>query len=230
MCGRYLTPDEAAFERHFGLAAPSGYFQSYNVAPTHEAPVVYIDSSGTRRAALYTWGFRPAWAQREWINARAETVFTSRAFADAARERRCLVAAAGWYEWHGERAPKQPYVHYVDAFAPLAMAGIWTSSVENGQRRRTFAILTRPATASVAFVHERMPAVLSPADYAAWLAGDMPRAALERLLTTTPLEFASRPVSTFVNKPANDDPRCVEPVGDAEPGARTSPTPGRRLL
>lgn len=220
MCGRYLTPDEAAFERHFGVPAPSEYFSSYNVAPSQSAPVVRVDSTGTRVAAMLEWGFRPAWAKRAWINARAETVFTSKAFAEAARGRRCLVAAAGWYEWAGATAPKRPFVHYVEGFAPIALAGIWTSAVQNGERHRTFAILTRPAVPSVAFAHDRMPAVLAPEDYAAWLAPDTSRGALERALTGAGPPFESRRISTFVNKPANDDPRCIEPLpddGDAAP-------------
>lgn len=221
MCGRYLTPDEAAFERHFAVPAPTGYFRSYNVAPSQPAPVVLIDtrgeSKGQRTAALITWGFKPAWAKRSWINARAETVFRSNAFAEAARGRRCLVAAAGWYEWQGDAAPKQPYVHHTPAFEPVAMAGIWTHAVENGERRRTFAILTRQAVPEVAWVHDRMPVVLAPEDYSAWLDPDTPRPELERVLAESrPDAIETRRVSTFVNKPANDDPRCIEPLDDGE--------------
>ncbi|MBN1237597.1 MAG: SOS response-associated peptidase [Gammaproteobacteria bacterium] len=221
MCGRYLTPDEAAFERHFGVPAPTEYFSSYNVAPSQPAPVVLIDTkgdaAGERRAEMLTWGFKPGWARRSWINARSETVFRSNAFAEAARGRRCLVASAGWYEWQGDATPKQPYVHYAPRFEPLALAGIWTSAVEDGVRRRTFAILTRPAVPEVEWVHDRMPVVLAPQDYAAWLGPDTPRPELERVLAESrPAAIETRPVSTYVNKPAHDDPRCIEPLTAGE--------------
>jgi putative SOS response-associated peptidase YedK len=214
MCGRYLTPDEAAFERHFGVPAPSGYFSSYNVAPSQAAPVVYVDAAGERSAAMLEWGFQPAWAKRGWINARSETVFTSNAFAEAARERRCLVAAAGWYEWQGDAAPKQPYVHYAADFEPIAMAGIWTSSVRDGERRRTFAVLTRPASAALAHVHDRMPAVLAQDAYVAWLGPATPRGELLHLLEVSGRAVETRRISAYVNKPAHDDPRCIEPLPD----------------
>src|SRR5690606_15760763 len=172
-------------------------------------------------------GFRPHWAKRAWINARAESVFRSNAFAESARERRCLVAAAGWYEWQGDAAPKQPYVHFAPDFEPVALAGIWTSAVENGGRRRSFAILTRDAVPDVRWVHDRMPALLAPEDYAAWLAPDTPREELERMLGEfTPRGIETRRVSAYVNKPAHDDPRCIEPLNDDGP----APEPYRDLF
>lgn len=215
MCGRYLTPDESDFERHWQLAAPAGYLRSFNVAPSRPAPIVRARRDGTRVAECFVWGFQPPWARRSWINARSETVFTANAFADSARRRRCLVAAAGWYEWQGERAPKQPFVHYRDGFAPIAFAGIWTPSGRHGEPAPSFAILTRAATPALARVHDRMPVVLDPADYGLWLAADAAQHDLERVLAAAGPAIETRPVSTLVNKPANDDARCIEPLSEA---------------
>ncbi|HEX6993755.1 MAG TPA: SOS response-associated peptidase [Gammaproteobacteria bacterium] len=214
MCGRFLTPDESAFERYWHVAPPDGYRQSFNVAPTQLAAIVRRRSDGSREAALFTWGFRPAWANRHWINARAETVFTSAAFKRDAAMHRCLVPAAGWYEWQGGATPKVPYVHYRDGFAPIAFAGIWTGTGRAGEpgSTRSFAILTRPAVPSVAFVHGRMPVVLDPAHYDAWLDPASRRADLEHMLLEPRLEFESRRISTYVNKPEHDDPACVAPA------------------
>jgi len=212
MCGRFLTPEEADFERHWHLAPPDGYRNSFNVAPSQLAPVIRVRRDGTRAAELFVWGFRPQWAERSWINARSETVFRSAAFSRSAREARCLVAAAGWYEWQGERAPKQPFVHFRDGFEPLAFAGIWTSSEQDGERRRTFAILTKPATPELARVHDRMPVVVDPAHYPVWLAPGTERGDLEQVLRAPGPAVATRPVSPYVNKPAHDDPRCIEPL------------------
>ena len=214
MCGRFLTPDESAFERYWHVAPPEGYRRSFNVAPTQLAAIVRRRSDGTREAALFTWGFRPAWANRHWINARAETVFTSGAFKRAAERNRCLVPAVGWYEWRSDSTPKVPYVHYRDGFEPIAFAGIWTGTGPAGEpgSTRSFAILTRPAVPSVAFVHDRMPVVLDPANYDAWLDPTSPRADLERMLLEPTLEFESRKISTYVNKPEHDDPACITPA------------------
>lgn len=209
MCGRYLSPDEAAFERHFKLTPPEAYRRSFNVAPSQFAAIIR-HRDGRQVAELGIWGFQPAWAKRAWINARAETVFTSAAFRYAARASRCLVPAAGWYEWQGERAPKQPYVLYRDGFEPLAFAGIAISAERDGEKQTTFAILTRAAATAIAGIHDRMPAVLAPENYAAWLDDTADRTSLEQLLDAPPSDIATRPVSTFVNKPANDDAKCIE--------------------
>lgn len=222
MCGRYLSPDAAAFERHFKLTPPEGYRRSFNVAPSQFAAVIR-QREGHRVAELGVWGFQPAWAKRAWINARAETVFTSAAFRHAARASRCLVPAAGWYEWQGARAPKQPYVLYQDGFEPFAFAGIVTTADRNGERQTTFAILTRAAATAIAGIHDRMPAVLSPADYAMWLDEAADRETLERLLSAAPPDIATKPVSTFVNKPANNDEKCIEEWVDGVPSSNVRP-------
>lgn len=220
MCGRFLTPDEAAFERYWHLAPPEGYRQSFNVAPTQAVAIIRTRRDGSRAAELFAWGFKPQWADRSWINARAENVFTSAAFTRAAHAQRCLVPAAGWYEWQGDRQPKVPYVHYRDGFAPFAFAGIWTGTGRAGEpgSTRTFAILTGPAAPSVAFVHDRMPVVLEPARYDVWLDPGSARADLEQALRASTQSFATRRISTYVNKPAHDDPACIEPSDEAASG------------
>lgn len=95
------------------------------MAPGRDVAVIRVDAQGTVRAGLLRWGFQPRRARRAWINARSETVFASKAFAQAARERRCLVPAIGWYEWHGDAAPKRPYVFHRNGFVPFTFAGIW---------------------------------------------------------------------------------------------------------
>ena len=74
----------------------------------------------------------------------------------------------------------------------------------------TCTILTTAANEIVAPVHDRMPVILAPEDFDSWLAGQ-----------TVPLgpcpsdTMVRHPVSFLVNKPENDDLRCVEPVAGA---------------
>jgi putative SOS response-associated peptidase YedK len=212
MCGRYLTPDQAAFERYWGIEAPPDFAQSYNVAPSQLAPVVRRDPDGVVVASLMTWGFRPAWAKRGWINARSETAFQARAFADAARRHRCLVPAMGWYEWQSDKSPKQPFVLHHDGFVPLAFAGIWTARKVEGVWHRSFAILTQAALDSIRSIHDRMPAVLPRDAQAAWLHPDADVGALREALARSAGGIRAYPVSPLVNKPENDDPSLISPA------------------
>jgi putative SOS response-associated peptidase YedK len=212
MSGRNLTPDEAAIERHWGLKAPSGYMRSYNVAPTQTAAVVLRGAGGLPSAKLLIWGFRPYWTERSWINARVETVFTTKAFAMAARSRRCLVPALGWYEWQAAKTPKQPFLQHRPSFEPLSFAGIWTSIATPEGPRRSFAILTKPALPAIEAIHSRMPVVLEESAYERWLDPGLTVAEARRLLEAPGPEISAYPVSAYVNKPEHDDERCMAPV------------------
>ncbi|HUF72085.1 MAG TPA: SOS response-associated peptidase [Gammaproteobacteria bacterium] len=210
MCGRYLTPGEADLERAWDLKLPADYRQSFNLAPSQRAPVVRPDREGARELALVVWGFRPQWAKRAWINARSETVFTSRAFEHAARRHRCLVLALGWYEWQGEKAPKQPWLFHVDGFRPFAFAGIWTPG--GPELPHSFAILTTDAPPALAGIHDRMPVVVNEADYARWLAPDCGEAEAQAILGNNRSDMAFYKVSPYVNKPEHNDAACIRPV------------------
>ena len=76
-----------------------------------------------------------------------------------------------------------------------------------GDAVETCTILTTAANETVAPVHGRMPVILPPDAWDAWLAGE------EVPLGPCPADaMTAHPVSTHLNRPANDDPRCVEPV------------------
>lgn len=212
MCGRFITPDEAALERHFGLTAPPDFTQSFNLAPSRPAPVIRLDPEGARDLALLTWGFQPVWARRAWINARSETVFETKAFAAAARKRRCLVPAIGWYEWQGAEAPRQPYVFHLGGFRPFAFAGIWTARETDAGWVRSFAILTTAAEGALRAIHDRKPLVLAEDAYTAWLSPDTSAADAKALLASDFRGIVTYRVSPYVNKPANDDPGCIAPL------------------
>lgn len=214
MCGRYLTPDEAAIERYWGLTIPAGFSQSFNVAPSQLAPVIRADKTGELDLGLLTWGFQPPWAKRPWINARSETVFETKAFASAARKRRCLVPAMGWYEWQGEKAPRQPYVFHLGGFHPFAFAGIWTGRETDDGWERSFAILTTSAEGPLAAIHDRKPLVLKEEAYAAWLAPDTSVDEAKAILAGDLEGIDAYKVSPYVNKPANDDPACIAPLDE----------------
>ena len=209
MCGRYLTPEEADLERAWELDPPEGYRRSYNLAPSQLAPVVRADENGMRLDQL-VWGFQPHWVKRAWINARSETVFSSRAFAPAARRTRCLVPAIGWYEWQGARPPRQPWIFHRDGFKPFAFAGIWTPA--GAETPESFAILTTEAAPELAEIHKRMPVVLDTGHHARWLASDCSEDEASEIIGNNQADMAVYKVSSYVNKPANNDAECIRPL------------------
>lgn len=215
MCGRYITPEAGDIERHWDLVPAEPFRQNFNTAPSQLAPVILLDDDGQPVVRAFKWGFQPHWAKRAWINARSETLFESRTFAPAARSRRCLVPAVGWYEWQGSKAPKQPWIFHVDGFKPFAFAGIWTAREEEDEAVYNFAIMTRSATAELTHLHNRMPVMIHREDEQAWLSGETQPDVAQALLKEPDRAVQTYKVSTLVNKPANNDAQCIVPLDDS---------------
>jgi putative SOS response-associated peptidase YedK len=148
------------------------------------------------------------------INARSETVPEKPSFRRAFRERRCLILADGFYEWKRTNDGKQPYYIRMEGGRPFAFAGLWESWRGGREEIRSCTILTTEANDRVSNIHHRMPVILAPEDHGLWLDPDVREAdPLLPLLTPYPDDvMEAYPVSRFVNRPANDDPRCVEPL------------------
>ena len=223
MCGRYtqlLTWQELVeLYRLTDVVAPN-LPARYNIAPTQAVPVVRQETGG-RRLAQLRWGLVPAWAKdlkigAQMINARAETVAEKPAFRAAFRQRRCLVPASGFYEWQKGPAGKQPY--YVTlADGPMTFAGLWEAwRAPEGETVESFSIVTTEANAAITAIHHRMPVILKPGDFDAWLDPAGEARQLQALLRPYPAAATrARPVSTRVNSVRNDDAACIE--AEAEP-------------
>jgi putative SOS response-associated peptidase YedK len=203
MCGRYsLHSNPEVVALLFGLSEIPAYQARYNIAPT--AQVLIVRESG---AAMVKWGLVPHWAKdpsggARMNNARAETVAEKPSFRDAYRQRRCLIPANGFYEWKPENGLKQPYYVYPSGGALFAFAGLW----EQWNDLQTCAIITTDANAKMAAVHNRMPVIVSPAEYSSWLAG------AEGLLRPCPDSAIDiRRVSRAVNNARNEDAKLIEP-------------------
>jgi putative SOS response-associated peptidase YedK len=74
-------------------------------------------------------------------------------------------------------------------------------------------LLVTEANDTVRPIHDRMPVILAPEDYAAWLdPREQDPARLAPLLRPCPAEgMRAWRVGRRVNSPANDDPECLEP-------------------
>jgi len=226
MCGRFtLAASPTALASLFDLDAAllPPLAPRYNIAPTQAVAVVRAaPGDGRREMVLLRWGLIPSWAKdpsvgSKMINARSETITERPAFRVAFRRRRCLVPADGFYEWRREDGKKQPYHITLADHRPFAVAGLWERwKAPTGDVVESCTLLTTDANDLVRPLHDRMPVILAPADYALWLDPDVTDPILpEQLLHPfPPAAMALRPVSTRVNSVRNDDPGCIAPIGE----------------
>jgi putative SOS response-associated peptidase YedK len=195
------------------------YRPRYNIAPTDPHWIVRVRYED-RELLPARWGLVNSWAKDAkraamQINARAETVASLPPFRDAFRRRRCIVPADGFLEWTGTKEARQPLWFHREDGGLLLFAGLYeTWQPEDGERQRTFTIVTTRANALMAPVHDRMPVILPDDALDDWLD---PRhediEALSKLLAPAPEGLlVATAVSPRVNSVKNDDPACLEPA------------------
>ena len=168
-----------------------------------------------REAVLARLGLIPAWAKdpamgSRMINARAETVSVKPAFRDAFRLRRCIVPTNGFYRWRSRGGPKQLYLIQRQDGAPMGLAGLWElwKDPKTGEEITSCAIITCEPNSLIAKLHDRMPVILDPADYNAWL--DPARGGQE-LLRPCPEQWLE---ATPVNGTGTNDTTLLQPKGE----------------
>jgi putative SOS response-associated peptidase YedK len=218
MCGRYVlkTPGGVLVSA-FALDAAADFPPRYNIPPGTDIPVVRHSPEGRRVLHLLHWGLVPHWARDPAMgarlnNARAETLAEKPAFRDAFRRRRCLIPADGFYEWQTDGRHKQPYYFSLRSGQPLAMAGLWEAwRAPDGGVLRSCAVITTGPNAVMAPIHDRMPVIVAPEHWQAWLTG--PVEAVLGLLAPLPAEdLQAWPVSRRVSRASADDPSLIEPL------------------
>jgi putative SOS response-associated peptidase YedK len=222
MCGRYEvhTPVED-IARRFDAALTeeaSALAPRYNVAPSLKIPAVRV-RRGARELAALTWGLVPNWAKdlsgTKPINARAEALFDKPMFRTAIRRHRCLIPADGFYEWQQRPSGRQPWhIGMVDG-GVFAFGGIWEFWARPEQEPVvSCAIIVTAANELVEKIHERMPVIVAPEDYARWLDLELQDPGeIGKMLTPYPAELMQAyPVSTSVNNVKNEGPELVQPL------------------
>lgn len=213
MCSRYsLTSPAEALRAYFGHHNKEPFPPRYNIAPSQPVLIVRPDARGRRELVLVRWGLIPAWVKDPrtfamLINARAETAAERPAFRAALSYRRCIVPADGFYEWTGSPGRKRPYLLRARSGAPLGLAGLYEHWLgADGSEIETMAILTVPANRTVAALHDRMPAILAPEAFTAWLDWrGVSAAEAIRLLAARPEDLLEAvEVSPALNDPRNE--------------------------
>jgi len=244
MCGRYASsrrPEdlieefEVVADRTTTALAPD-----YNVAPTKQVyavverpPSKESEEPPERQLRVLTWGLVPSWAKdpkigNRMINARLETVADKPAYRRAFAARRCLLPADGYFEWYATqeltasgKPRKQPFFIRPADHGTLAMAGlyeIWrdpTRAEDDPERFRwTCTVITTDAEDDLGHIHDRMPLMVEPDRWGAWLD---PRPAerddlLALLQPAAPGRLEAYPVSTKVGNVAHNGPELIEPL------------------
>jgi putative SOS response-associated peptidase YedK len=230
MCGRYSNHAEFSEIRLELKVEREALFRefrpTYNISPSHgpgyEQLIVVQGKDGVRELRLARWWLIPGFWKKAFkelptaFNARAEDLSSKPFWKSAFQQRRCLVPATGWREFHGPAKKKQPY-HFHLHGEVFAFAGLWSTWYgPNHEKIDSFAIVTVPATANAATIHPRMPLVVPKTHYDSWLdAGAEPARALELICTaatTLPVElYPSNPVA---NRSGFEGVEAIERVPD----------------
>lgn len=228
MTSRYIltsAPDQV--KAHFGLGTIEPFPPRYNIAPTQPVGIIRTGHDGALQFRLVRWGLIPAWvkdpaALSPMFTARAETAAEKPSFRGALRHRRCLVPANGYYEWRGPPKSREPVLFQRPDRGVMGFAGLhepWLGA--DGSEIETMAILTVAASATAPNSAERMPLIVPPASYAAWLdcrsGVDFP---IERLAGEAPPPLEAVEVSRSVGNPRLEgavllDPAYKGPAGTA---------------
>lgn len=175
MCGRYaLYGPQSRLREQFGVE-PADLEERYNIAPSQDAPIVRCDADGARGLITARWGLLPSWVKEpgklaQPINAKVETAGEKPMFRHAFKRSRVLVPASGFYEWVPVAGYKQPYfIRPVGGEALFGFGGLLEHWVGPEGAVLTFAILTTAANDLMRPIHDRMPVIIHPDNYDAWL-------------------------------------------------------------
>ena len=232
MCGRSRQAYAAADIQHHasktaGVPPTRTWKNQDKFAPTHNAApgadmaVVALDGDATASLHTMRWGLVPSSTKQDpdhWrmFNARSETVDSLAVFSRLLTHKRCAVPLSGWFEWKPDEfkevKKKQPYYTTSTSDEPVWAAALYDVCGE----LETFTLITRDASASLAWLHDRQPVLLGPDDLHAWLYGEAPLAALrqapahaEALATSTLKTF---PVTKEMNKLGFQEDAAATPI------------------
>ena len=220
MCGRFtLTSSMDTLLEYFGITQLIELKPRYNIAPSQNILVVRQNDKGVRSCAYLRWGLIPSWLKEkdissQLINARAETVAIKPLFRHAFKQRRCLIAADGFYEWERTSAKTPHYIHKMDG-KPFGIAGLWEQwQNKSNDIIESCTLLTTEANDLLKPIHNRMPVILNPSDFQCWLdPANHDLAKLQKLLTpSSKTHFESYTVSSYVNNPRNESIQCISRI------------------
>ena len=231
MCGRFTSVSQLSLLAERFRADPAGaegHRPSWNVNPASDILVVVAGKDGARQLRELRWGLVPRWSKdpksgNRMINMRAETVREKPTWQRTLARNRCIIPIDGFYEWQdqGKGRPKQPFYITARDEQPLALAGLWSTwrDPDGDDELWTCTILTTSANKLMRSVHHRMPVILPPESWDAWL--DPENRDVEQLaalLQPAPEDLLMLwPVDQAVGNIRNNRPELLRPLEGHEP-------------
>ena len=218
MCGRYSTAKipKKKFEEKLKVKL-GDYSPSFNACPGRDHPVISSRENNISLSSMH-WGLIPNWTKDSAksikpINARSETLSGKPSFRGLLKNNRCLVPADGYYEWKNSGPSKVPYYIHSSNNQSMAFAGIWDKWNDNGSGSvSSYSIITKQASQSIHFIHERMPVIIPAHYWKDWLDPNLSTDMMNDIIHSSKSELSFHPVSTLVNNPDNDRESLITPV------------------
>ncbi|WP_394262873.1 SOS response-associated peptidase [Trueperella sp.] len=242
MCGRYATTmSRTDIQLEFRIDVVAESYEpspNYNVAPTHDVPIIVerkiladdewvgtgtppqAPSEGAangetlvRALTPAMWGLIAPWAKdtsRPMINARMETVAEKKMFAPSLKKRRCIIPASGYFEWR--KPEKTPFYIFRADGQPIAFAGLYSWYKSGDEWLLTCTIITREAEGEMAEIHNRVPLILNTEEYDVWLDPELTDPGIIASFERPNPELNYHPVHRAVGNVRNNVPENIEPA------------------
>lgn len=216
-----LTRPDLIDWSQFGVDDAPQLEARFNISPGTDV-VTIREREGKRVAEPTFWGLIPSWAKDRSMGnrmaiARADTAFEKPAFKRAMLARRCLIPVDAFYEWQGAAGEpgRQPWAVRLRGGQPFTLGGLWEywrPEGDSGAGVVSFAVLTTDPNATLASIHDRMPVIIPPNEWRAWLSSGTPAPKVKDLMQSYPSEEVEAwRVSRRVNDAKNDTAAVLEP-------------------
>lgn len=213
MCGRFNLTDSP--QLHDALQAFSldrvVIPARYNIAPTEPVMTIYsqptsalVDCEVAYAARDMRWWLTPRWVKEPsqkfaMFNARAETVASSKAFAQPFKHQRAIIPASSFIEWQTVAGHKQAYEIACEQSICL-FAAIWEHWQQGDHEIYSCAILTTAAVSQFEVVHKRQPLLLNIESAKAWLQPGQSQDVLTDLMRPgLPVPLLATPITNSLN-------------------------------
>jgi len=217
MCGRFVSINKKnIIEKSFNISSTNNFLEkSYNVAPGQKINVILNNNKELTLDGL-DWGYsfysKNNNKDQIIINSRIETINNKFLFKESFLKRKCIILSNGYYEWKKIKNKKIPYFINIPELESIFFAGIWRIENRNNIKTPVCCIITKEANKKIAFIHHRMPIILS-FNEALFYLNDTSNEFIKNIKNTeTEDELDFYEVSTFVNNPLNNYKRCIEPM------------------
>lgn len=219
MCGAFGYTSGSALERYGTQYDPGRYLgwkPRYNIRPSQFAPIV----TSKKELKFARFGLLPSWAKDPkiaymMINSRSETLDKKPSFIKPLKQSRCGIFADFYFEWFKNGKEKIPYLFKLKSGEPFLFAGLSDhNEIAEDKPVDTFSIITGEAPKELAEIHNRVPIILKPTSAKIWLDDSVEdtKKLLGLLQPISPSQMEWYPVSTLVNRPANDSPELIKPI------------------